>query len=223
MKLLSVTLARAIWLFQVADLNPQGKSVNADLIERLSQRYSFEKVPNAEELYEAREQKKGINFVRGTFDAPSGISIEVSLKIFTDGIMADTKVSTQDSDAFLQDVLGWWHSDLGLLNYKEIAIKKIYLNELHFSSEHSLSLINPKLKKFIEFLAKKKTSPVGGEIYDLGAIGFWVDPEDNNQQRAFRIERVEKIPFSENRYFSSAPLETNDHLELVALFESYLA
>ena len=47
MKVLNVVAARSTWLFDVADLNPKGKSLFPELIDWLKDNYHFKKAPES--------------------------------------------------------------------------------------------------------------------------------------------------------------------------------
>ena len=59
----------------------------------------------------------------------------------------------------------------------------------------------------------------------LGGIGLHNDVPDGGMYKTskFIFERREGEPFSRNLYFSTAPLRTKDHLELLALLEKAFA
>lgn len=56
----------------------------------------------------------------------------------------------------------------------------------------------------------------------VGRLGFWWDPVSASTQSHFQLERTIGVPFSEQRYYSRAPLQTEDHLALLEEFEEIL-
>ena len=216
--LLSISMARSIWLFNFTDLNPRGKRIGPSIVTRLVQDYGFAQYPKtAEEM----DETKGIQFLRGEFKPESGEPVEISLKIFNFGIVAETRSSTKDSDAFLEEVLGWISKQHDLPPYEEILRSKAYLSEMYIHSAKNLDLINPKLKHIIERL-NTEVKGHGKVSYQTSAIAFWNDPS-LNQPFPFRFERVAGVGFVENRYYSVAPLETENHLEILDDLEKILS
>jgi hypothetical protein len=81
-------------------------------------------------------------------------------------------------------------------------------------------VINPKLKQISEYLSK--TVEQGSMVFRVGGISFWPDQVNKINPAPFSFERVTNVPFSENRYYSVAPLPTDKHLELLDKLESIL-
>ena len=91
-------------------------------------------------------------------------------------------------------------------------------------TDKSLNTLNPKLENF----TKRLTSLIVGHghhpiAFEISGITFWTDPSVINPPGPFRFERTIDIPFSENRYYSAAPLQTNVHLEMLTELESILS
>src|SRR5260370_38570547 len=102
MELVSVATARVAWLFDIAELNPRGKSIFPEILEWLEEEYHFEKAPkSATDL----DETKAFAFSRGNFPAGEEIFVDVELKIFTDGLVASSSSSTQETYAFMESVL----------------------------------------------------------------------------------------------------------------------
>src|SRR5580704_17868259 len=102
MQLLSVGLARSIWLFDINELNPTGKSIFPDILAWLGEEYCFQTFPRA--IAEIDKEKKGYLFKTGEFQTGAD-TINVNLSIFGDGIVAETWASTGKGDSFLEDIL----------------------------------------------------------------------------------------------------------------------
>ena len=96
MNLLSIGLARSIWLFQIAEWNPRGRAMHP-IFFSLMEQYKFLKAPKLDEI----DWQKGIKFEDGTFKAKTGEELTVALTVYADGAVADTRSSTQHSDEFL--------------------------------------------------------------------------------------------------------------------------
>lgn len=218
MKLLSISLARSLWLFNLADLNPRGKNVGPPLFEYLLKKYRFAQAPKTKEEL---DDTKGIVFLNGAFEPEQGDPIQIALKIFNWGIAAETRSSTQDSDAFILEVLEWTTKHFSLPPYEAVLRSKAYLSEVYVHTERSLHVLNPKL----EHITSRLNAEVKGHgdlSYQPAGIMFWNDPSIN-QSFPFRFERAEGVGFKENRYYSIAPLGTEAHLTLLDELEDLLS
>src|SRR5216684_3592929 len=103
MKLLGTTLARAIWVIDMQQLNPNGRSL-MDLFQAMGKRYRFSKFP--QHLLDYNEEK-ALAFLSGTFLKSPTEDVRVGLTIYTNGITGDSISSTENSEAFLQDMAQW--------------------------------------------------------------------------------------------------------------------
>lgn len=221
MKLISVEQARALWLFNLSDLNPRGKATESSALAEIGKRYSFTVYPTPIDLVEAREKSLPLKFGLGTFKPKNGDAVIVDMLIYRDGIMADTRSSTADSTEFIRDLLTWSTTQFGFVDHETVVKTKSVISILHVSSDCSLPLINPKMAKFAELLTERVPGHPGA-TFEVGSIGFWADQALSNQPIPFRFERAAGEKFSENRYHSSAPLDTDVHLRTLQELEKIL-
>jgi hypothetical protein len=220
MNLRSVKLARSIWLVNYFDLNPHGISLFPHL-SKIGQKYMFQVVPTKpDEL----DLTKGVLFRAGTFQNENR-SIAFDLTVYNDGLVVDTRSSTNDSDLIIDEYLTWLSTEMGLAPYKGILKSKLYLSELWVQTDKALNSLNPKLDSF----AKRLTTSIVGRshqplAFEASGIIFWTDPTVMvNPPGPFRFEREENAPFGEHRYYSSAPLQTDVHLKLLEELENILS
>jgi len=215
MELLNVVRARSTWLFDLGELNPKGKSVFPELLEWLKDLYNFSKAPaSATDL----DETKALAFLGGTFQVREEIFIDVDLRIYNDGVIADTKSSTDDSDAILADVLKSAAMEFKL-NYHPDALKRIlYVSEINVTTPHSLERLNPKLNAVAAKISSA-LSELGVQPFELASIAFWPDQVTSSPVAHFRLERKLHVPYSHNRYYSIAPLATPKHLEVLSDIE----
>lgn len=219
MQLLSVVAAKSTWLFELADLNPQGKSLFPELIEWLKDNYHFESVPKS---FEDRDETQGLAFKFGSFQVREEIFIDVHLTVYNDGLLAVTNSSTTDSDALLLDVLTTVRRDFNLAFNPRMIRTRLYFSELVISLENSLSTLDPRLvglaERITAALGQRNVSP-----FELGGLSFWTDVTASSLKLApFVLERRVNAPFAENRFFSRAPLQTSDHLTLLQDLDNLL-
>ena len=217
MKLLSVNLARSIWFFPLAELNPRGRhlyQVYLSIIEK----YRFTNYPATISEVDFQE---GLKIQNGVFERTDKEPVSVSLTIYNEGLLAETRSSTADTDAFLEDLLNWLARDFNLSYEPGMVRAKIYVSELYIRMDHELKTLNPRLEEFSKELSSKV--PGYGEIsLEVSGISFWTDPNKIGRATPFRLERHEGMPFKENRYYSMAPLSTELHREMLEEFERIL-
>jgi hypothetical protein len=218
MELLSVIRARAIWLIHIREINPRGKNINVHLIEWLRNKYGFLKYPSS--IYD-RSENGPLIFTDGTFQGHDGSYIGVNLNIYNNGFIVDTRSSTKDSDLFIEDALFSLIKDFGLFYKQEIVRKRLYVSELDLRSERSLNNINSRIQAFIHKIRSMMDTDDRG-VLELANLGFLWDSALPNGQSHFQFERAAETPFSERRYYSRAPLHTEDHLSLLNEFEDLL-
>jgi hypothetical protein len=218
MELLNVIRARAIWLIYIQDINPHGRNINTYIIDWLRNKYKFLKCPSS--IYE-RNEGGALVFSDGEFKSKNGSNVSVDLAIYNDGFIADTRSSTKDTELFIEDALYSLVKDFGLVYKPEMLRKKLYLSELTLRTDRQLNNINPRMQAFV----RKIISMIGTDdlgLMELSSLSFWWDFRSSNGQSHFQFERAAGIPFSERRYYSRAPLHTEDHLSLLNEFEDLL-
>src|SRR5881296_1059274 len=111
MELLSVIRARSVCLFDLNELNPRWKAVYPELIQRLKDKYAFAKVPASQFDYE--KDSNALAWIDGRFRVAEGF-VSVDLRIYFDGVVVDTRSSTNDADLFLHEVFELVNSEFGL-------------------------------------------------------------------------------------------------------------
>lgn len=215
MQLSAVTLARLFAFIEPVDLNPRGRVHYPDLASALVERYKFLKFPQKAEDF---DEAKGIMFGGGKFGEIGTINIQV----FSYGIVVDTASSTDDSEKLLEDALSWGAKALGL-TYKPGTVKrKAFVSQLTFHSDVDLKNLHPALSKLSQRLTARVPQFFGQSVaYMPTAFSVGYDATSvKSGPAAFTIERRVEIPFSENKYFSTAPLPTPEHITFLTEFEA---
>jgi hypothetical protein len=215
MNVLFVGLARTVWLFDLGVLNPTGMSLRG-VLEAITQRYQFVQAPKNELDFDAQ---RSLAFKAGSFTGRRNVPLIVGLNLYTDGIIADTMSSTDDSTEFLQDLAKWLNETYGLVVPKERRVG--YLSQLDFQSDFSLLNLNRRLEAFadnLQAVSRDKDKP-----HELTSVQFWTEDAGKPGVPApVKIERKISAPFSNNHYFSQAPLQTETHITVLNQFEEIL-
>jgi hypothetical protein len=213
-KSLAVNSARSIWLVRSLRLNPKGRSLVPTVL-GLAERYKFSKLPPANSL---AMQSLDLKFESGVFVAPDGTPLAVNLSILDDGIIAETRASTDESDRFLEDALSWASADYGLPHFSELSIERLYASELTVQLDLSASFFNQKFSGYTDRL-RRGVSNNPGIPMEVTAIQFGPDPSLTKKAAPFKIERLANVPFDRNEYYSIAPVPTSEHIELLQTME----
>lgn len=214
MKLVNVNIARSIWLFDDRELNPRGKRLYPEIFNPLVQRYTFRVFPTTPEHL---NRQNGVLFQDGGFRTPDG-TISVDLSYYSDGLVATSSSSTEDMDAFLDDVLRWASEQYGLRYDSTLVQKKEYLSTVQVQFEHSLHGACERLQRFASHLSSLDID-AKNSTQEFAGARFTSDPAS---RFSFSIERRLNAPFSENRYYSDARLPTKQHLSALEEFERIL-
>jgi hypothetical protein len=117
----------------------------------------------------------------------------------------------------------WWALEKFKIHYSSEMIKrKVYLSQVIFHSDLRLD----KLNTMLGAISKKLTQRVGDsfgvplEYSSTGLIIGYDSTHVKDGPSVFTVERRASIPFSENKYFSQAPLPTDEHIKLLEEFEA---
>jgi hypothetical protein len=214
MELISIALARVVAFLEIRTVDPSGKKSTPELVQDIAKRYSFSRAPqNIAEM----DFEKGLELAVGKL---GNINID-RLVLLSNGVMIDTRSSTDDSERVLANLLEWSKEALGA---RVEPSRKNFVSQIVFRSELQLSLLNPALLPLSERLSAFVSSELKQPInYEPTAILIGTDTSLTKLSPVqFSIERRAERPFFENTYFSNAPLRTSEHLEVVEHFEDAL-
>jgi hypothetical protein len=214
MRLASVVLARVLAYIETFDLNPRGKVYFPDIVQALVQRYGFQQFP---QTFEQFDEQKGVEFQEGRL----GDVFIQKLTIFSTLLVLDTRSNTNDSKRAIEEALVWASTKFGL-TYKPGMIKRFaYVSDVSFYSDVPILSVNRALTNVAE-----KTSAALSDIwqepvrYEPMSLMVGHDPMERKYGIApFSIQRRAESRFSENKYFSEAPLPTDLHLQLLEQYE----
>lgn len=208
MQLAKVQLARSIWLFDVQELNPHGVNVLPTLGATFSERYNFKKVPTPEEM-----SKNVYKWSGGTFTLEDQ-SFEIAVEFHNDGIVADSRHSTDLCDLFIFDMLNWVASEMQVGNRPRIK-RKMYRSEILLYAQRGLT----GLCETVDRLAKA-LSDVMGFSQELSAIVLGGSGTGNHAR--FTFERRIDEEFENNLFYSAAALQSSDHMRMLTEMEKII-
>jgi len=218
MRLRSIQTAKAVWLFDLNLVNPRGLSYKP-LLDAIKERYKFAKAPDS---MLDRSQKTGLSFQQGQFVTPDGRDIYIGLEIYTDGMVASTSSSTNDSTVFLEDLASFaltkgfsWPEQIG----------RGFTSTVLVETKGNLLSINPQLQRISQFIESRLISKDGKpRRFQVAALNFWSeDLSKNFSPSPFKFERKIGENFEADIYYSEAPLQTDEHLALLEELENIIS
>ena len=226
MKIISIEVGRSTQLLIPDEVRPLANTYFPEMVGLLTERYGFSVQPSYSEAIAA-----GAKFVGGRLiGANEKINI-IDLTVFSNGIQVSA-ANTSDSDHILEDIILWAENTLG---YRPLQTLIPRLHESHIvvdfdNRADALIGIVEKLKSGFEKAlagAYGLQAPISLSGFSIGA-----DPLQTNAQLPFfagalrpefGIVRRFNYPYSQNRFFSSAPLRTEAHIALLEELEIALA
>ena len=221
METINIISAKSIWLFDINDLNPRGKDIQSEFIEWLKENYYFEKAPSSSS--DVDKDTKGLKFDRGRFQVKEEIYITVDLEIYNDGIVANSRSSTHDTEKFVEDVLHLATKEFSLPVRPDMIRMKMHASELTIRLDSVLFNLNPKLLDIANTITASCGIP-GIPMFEVADLGFTTDMAISHFKPApFLLQRKIGAPFSEKRYYSKAPLHTDKHEEILREIEHVLS
>src|SRR5579859_15554 len=209
-----ILLARAVAFFETAELTPRTTIFPPDAVREILKQFQFQKYPKNFEEWTA---DKGAEFLIGKY---RDLVID-KLLIWQTGITVETKAGTTESRRFLEEILLWAKSTLGIAYEPDMIKHWAYVSSMVVHSDVPILSTSP-----VERLAEKISSELGGILgepiqYLPAGMAIAHDPLARKTGRAiFTISRRADTPYSENKYFSEAPLPTEVHFRLLEEFEA---
>jgi hypothetical protein len=217
MQLAAVVLARVLAYVEAADLNPRGTVYFPVLMRKLVDKFGFQKFPTT---YEQTNEDKGIEFFEGRWN---DVTVD-KLAIFKGALVLDTSASTADSERIIEEALVWAATECGL-NYRPGMIaRKQYLSDVTFYSDVKLEALHPAVFRLQKSVSENASSAFK-QALDFRVTQFVLDFDKTKTPLVtapFSIQRRGNSHFTENKYFSEAPLPTEVHLKILEQFEADL-
>jgi hypothetical protein len=211
MNFIGIESSRIVLLTQVH--RPSGPLYLPDANAKMAERYSFVKSPAPEQASDAV-----LTFSVGKFQ-----DVQINeLSIYSDGLIVSSPSSTDILDAFIDDLLSWAESELGLVQAPTAQPKKYYESSIVV---HSMSDLPAALRPRNDLTAVLELALESAGIecpYKFTGFLFDADPASfPGTRKPFRfiVDRRVGVPFSQHLFFSQAPLRTKDHLNLLESLE----
>jgi hypothetical protein len=224
MKLISYEISRLLWLVVMDEIRPWSGSYMPEVYNRIRDRYLFVAAPKDVE----DAIRGGAKFLHGTFQL-NGEQIAVhEMGIYSDGIIIGAS-TTDHADAIADDLISWAVSDLRLRPPSSVR-PRTYTSNLIVDFD---KIPHGPLVQY-EVMSRRLSAALkasrGWDLpIELQRLAFQADPTNllphmmPQTSTQFAIERRAGMPFSDNRFWSTAPLRTREHINVLELIEHDLA
>jgi hypothetical protein len=190
-----------------------------EMTRAIQARYGFLEAPTKLADY---NYDTGVTYLVGRFDR----KFIKRFQIYRLGLLCEVEASTDVCDAFLDDIIGWLERDFTQVG-REKPLTRGYQSNLEVSSEINLGDAFAEIDTVGRMLQEtiKLYSPESPQ-FELSSIRMQTAPSADPKiivPSAFVFERRADKLFSDNVYFSSAPLTTPDHLKTLDQLERIFA
>ncbi len=221
MRVVSFETGKATLLVHLEEMLPLDGYDSRVIFDSIVERYNFSIGPD---FSVSRESQSGFRFEMGTFDL-KGKAIEIGgLIVFADGIVAAAS-TTDYAEAFLHDLIDWLRQRMGFRSPRSEP-RRLFLSNIVFDLDRSMDVLIPKHTKLSKDIHKSVSKHFATDQSPrLSKIEFDFDDSSNSSGvkiSGFTIERRAGVPFEVDRYFSSAPLRTQEHISLLETIEKQL-
>ncbi len=219
MKLLNILQSQVVRTFTEIE-NETGASDEFTVVRAIEQKYRFLEAPRTVEQFDIA---KGVTFRAGRFE---DIVIE-ELTIFGNGAICTARgVATTRIDSFL-DELAMWVGETVTQNPDRIFNgPRAYTSLLEVEAGFQLDERFAQFKKIGDFLTQS-VNAYGFRSPAYGVSSFAMTGDFLSFPRPhagpFGFERRAGQPYDANQYFSTAPLTTEDHLNVLGMLSEAFA
>lgn len=213
MKLESIQASELVALLSMT--RPAGQLYMPIVIRALEERYGFQTLPSSDALAD-----DVFHFAHGHIQGTA-----FDLSIYRDGVIIKSASDTTFLEAALEDILQWAETEFGLIENQAVSVRRFYESNIVISGKFELQKAMSFDSSIGELLAAPlKKYGVVDHQYQWTQVSFALDPSSTTGRRAsdFVLARRAGLPANSGIYFSSAPLKTSDHLEMLSQLERRL-
>lgn len=220
MKIVKFESGRVTWLFPLEEFVPAAGASNPSVISQIAARYGFSIVP----MITTQESmaKNGLLFGMGQFEVNGTRFAITEFVVYNDGIVAVAE-KTDWAEAFLEDVTSWVREQFGFRNVSS-GVRRLYASTIVVDFETPLSRIVSGYEIISKLITSRTVTimPEPTQPMQFSRIDFEIDRTTMTGQLAlpkFVLERRAAMSFSQERYFSIAPMHTTDHVVVLEQIE----
>lgn len=181
------------------------------IIKAMEDRYGFVQVPRTvQEL----NFNTGVTFLRGYFED----AIIEQLQLYEVGMLCEAKTNSDVCDRFLTDFFTWAVKEFELPFKQKESGSHVYVSQLEVSADLDIGVALSKFSQVGETVARNLQSyGFNFKPFEVSGIKLHTDlvgvPGAIPSELTF--ERRAQQNYASSVYFSSAPLRTDDHLNVL--------
>ena len=190
-----------------------------DALAEFQQRYGFVEAPKTLTDWNSNN---GVTFQHGKFK-DTAIS---KFSLYSDGVVAHASAPVEVVEQFVDDAVIWAEQSLQFEEISSLPSVQLFDSQVIVQCAVDFGSTLQKIEAFGRQISSLlDLYGVTAKPYKIAGIGLQNDVPDAGMYRTakFTFERKFDKPFSQNLYFSSAPLRSKDHLELLAQLERTFA
>jgi hypothetical protein len=189
-----------------------------DAAAEIQRRYSFVDSPRTSTSFNPNPD--GVEFKLGHYKS----AIIGKATIFTDGIVVEAATATEKIDEFIDDI---WVllAELGATVNPTTDKARCYISRVEVRAEIEMSVAFKKFTRLSDAIAKAiKMNGLSSKQFEVSALVLSAEKADSEvlSPGRFTFERRAGRGFSENMFFSEAPVPTTQHLHLLDVLETLL-
>jgi hypothetical protein len=211
----NILVSQAIRFISVAEPVLEKRSP-VPLIDGLREKYGFVQVP---QTVADLDFKKGVNFLQGYYKS----RVIDKFQVYENGLLCEANENTDLLDEFISEILAWVEQEQKL-PIKETGVRA-YVSQMEVIATVDIGSIFSKIAS-IGPLISKELSNYGqlAHEYKISGLKMHYDAAPTPLPRApdFSFERRAGMAYSENQFFTSAPVRTDEHLRIVRILEDLL-
>ena len=203
-----------IALFPLEAFSPLGGLNQLRTVDAIRERYKFSSPPSMSPSGVELESN-GIVFERGVHETASGQVAINRLSVHNDGVVVRSN-KTEHAETFFNDVTSWLIEEHGC---RQVRKKPLYLSEIVVDFEAPVANMIHSYEEIINLLLSSIGKSREVKTAAFNALSFELATNDSMASAKFLIERRVGTTVEDERYFCSAPLTTEGHLELLKELE----
>jgi hypothetical protein len=223
LKIVSFDSARVTWLVPLEEIAPAAGAHSVSIIGLLAARYNFSIVPSITTRDDM--EKKGLPFGMGHFEVDGQRFLVSDFIVYNDGLVAVSE-KTEWAEKFLEDVIQWVTKEFGFRTPSS-GIRKLYGSTIVVDFDNSLSQLFADYEKIANLISSHTVMVMPErKTMQFSRMDFEVDKNALEGQLAipkFILERRGGVKFSQERFYSAAPMHTADHVKVLTEIERLAA
>jgi hypothetical protein len=224
MRLIAFETSRTTLLFPLEEISPLAPIDGREVVESIVNRYNFKGFPPPN-IPREEINKIGAKFENGLFSPEGHLTNIFDFTAFSDGIVV-TSNTTESGSAFIDDVLTFLRERFAFRQFVS-KVQRTFLSQVVVEFDRPLSGLFAAHGKIADLIANQNRQIYGvPAVMDFGRLDLELDKTASPLRLGvprFIIERRPGVPFSQERYFCSAPMHTKSHLELLEEIERMAA